>query len=324
MEDVFDLREFVFTILRKWRMVVICALVGCVLGGAYKLVPGGINILNGTAQQEYDKEMETYQSQADGINQQIELLQNSLDRLDEYMENSILMHIPSSEKPVASVSYYVDAKQPALTPEEAEAGIQPPNYTNRLVMAYAQALERGELCRQLVARHDTISESQYMKELLAVSYNADSGIITVEVTGSDLEMCGSLLMLVEEYMTQKQAAFSKTIYPHQLNMLSESSYYISDGNLTQMQQNQQNQRISLEQQLQERNTALSQLVVPTMTSKKALLKSGIKFIVLGLVAGGGLAVLLIFFLDMMSVKVRSEQELRRQFGLRILGVVPKK
>ena len=79
MEDVFDLREFVFTILRRWRMVVIWALVGCVLGGAYKLVPGSLNILNGTAQQEYDKAMETYQNQADGINQQIELLQNSLE-----------------------------------------------------------------------------------------------------------------------------------------------------------------------------------------------------------------------------------------------------
>ena len=151
MEDVFDLREFVFTILRRWRMVVIWALVGCVLGGAYKLVPGSLNILNGTAQQEYDKAMETYQNQADGINQQIELLQNSLDRLDEYMEHSILMHIASSEKPVANVSFYVDAEQPTLTPEEAAAGIQPPNYTNRLVMAYAQALERGELCRQLVS-----------------------------------------------------------------------------------------------------------------------------------------------------------------------------
>ena len=325
MEDVFDLREFVIVILRRWRLILIMAVIFGLLGGAYKIVPGFTSLSSQVAEEEmtsYNLSLAAYEEQKLALENELSALTASLDDTNQYLESSVLMQVNPYSKQVSSFSFYVNSGyeiDPALS-------YQSPDYTGRLVLAYAQAMQAGEMYEYIMERNDYFSELRYLQETVQVSYNCDGGIVTVDVTGTNQEMSQKVLALCEEYVMQKQFELSDAVAPHSISIINEASYTIVDMDL----ETQQREKISAISQInasiQEKTAAATNLKPPALptSSKGNIVKSGIKFFVFGAVGGAALAVLLAFFLDMMDTKVRSERELRRRLKVPVFGTISRK
>lgn len=94
--------------------------------------------------------------------------------------------------------------------------------------------------------------------------------------------------------------------------------------LADQQREKNNQLISLQQSLEEKQQALDDLEEPEKltSASTATIKDGIKYGVLGGVLGGFMMVFFICVIFVMSDKMYSSKELRRRSGIKVLGIFP--
>jgi hypothetical protein len=104
--------------------------------------------------------------------------------------------------------------------------------------------------------------------------------------------------------------------------MNESVSTKEDSDLAQLQKNRIEDLISIRQSLEDTKTKLEGLkepVMPANLSSKGLIKSGIKYGVLGGIAGGFLSCFLACVSFCLSNRVYNYGELKKRFGIKILG-----
>ena len=105
-EQEIDLKELLFTLLYRWRPIVLAAvLLGLLLGG-YKVVNGLRSQQDETAVEEareqYDMELAAYNRNVASSEWDIENLKSALQNQNEYKDASLMMHIDPYNKPRAA------------------------------------------------------------------------------------------------------------------------------------------------------------------------------------------------------------------------------
>ena len=120
-EQEIDLKDLMFAVLRKWRPIVLLAIVFALLLGGFKIFKG----LNQLKDEEYVKQnQEEYKASLDQYNATKKRLEKELANIEEniesqqkYKDESILLNINPYDEYMESATFYISTDDALSEPE---------------------------------------------------------------------------------------------------------------------------------------------------------------------------------------------------------------
>ena len=353
-EEEIDLIQLAFSILHKYRQilmtVVICAVLAAGFGlakNAYSSYAEGkaadsedVAVAKSAAQQKYDEEMLAYREEKTkhdtNVQQyQEELLENQqaiestkikIQNAQEYLDNSVLNTIDPYNVPVAQADLYVSTDYKILPGMD----YQNVDYTDAVLKAYSSMITNSETMDKIAK---TVGmEERYLQELVSVSGDSSTRLLTIRAYGADEATANKILDALLVRMEDVRPTIQSTIGSHSIAQLTRTSTVSVMTLLRDSQQqnrddltNLQNQVTTLEaadrvleQSIEDEQQALEAMKLPEAPKEGTSMP---KLIVLGALLGAVLAcgvVVVRFLLDGM---VYSASELNRSTGLPVLGAL---
>ena len=143
-EQEIDLKDLMFAVFRKWRLVVLFAFIFAVLLGGYKCVKE----LMYQNDEEYVAELKEqykidqlkYDQSKKAYKRDIESFNASITNQEEYKEKSILLKVDPYNTGTASVDVFVKMSE---MPETTGITVTPVDFAESVVKAYASAIQQG-------------------------------------------------------------------------------------------------------------------------------------------------------------------------------------
>lgn len=316
-----DLRNLLFTVLYKWRPIILIAVLLGLLFGGVKL---GKNIIGlqdqekrAEAQQDYEDKLSLYENNKITYEREIENIALKIETFNEYMNHSELMQISPYSKPVATADLYIKTDY-EIMPGMAFQNI---DYTDTIVKAYAIAISQGELLDG-IDKYVEVLDDTYLTELVTGDADYNNNMVHIEVVYSDLDIAEKMLTTVLNNIEKRVRDTSTKIGPHQIEVTNRGTELEVDTSLVKLQSDNANTQASLQKVLTEKKEALKTLKEPQFTafSKMTALKSAIKYGILGGILGAAASVFFICVAFLMSDKVVSEKEVRNRYNIKLLGV----
>lgn len=352
-EEEIDLIQLAFSILHKYRQilmtVVICAVLAAGFGlakNAYSSYAAGkaadsedVAVAKSAAQQKYDEEMLAYREEKTkhdtNVQQyQEELLENQqaiestkikIQNTQEYLDNSVLNTIDPYNVPVAQADLYVSTDYKIMPGMD----YQNVDYTDAVLKAYSSLITNSETMDKVAK---TVGmEERYLRELVSVSGDSSTRLLTIRAYGADEATANKILDALLVRMEEVRPTIQSTVGSHSIAQLTRTS---TVSVMTWLRDNQQQNRDDLtnlqnqvttleaadrvlEQSIEDEQQALEAMELP----KKPKEAGKLKMVILGALLGGVLAcgvVVVKFLLDGM---VYSASELNRSTGLPVLGAL---
>ena len=353
-EEEIDLIQLAFSILHKYRQilmtVVICAVLAAGFGlakNAYSSYAEGkaadsedVAVAKSAAQQKYDEEMLAYREEKTkhdtNVQQyQEELLENQqaiestkikIQNAQECLDNSVLNTIDPYNVPVAQADLYVSTDYKILPGMD----YQNVDYTDAVLKAYSSMITNSETMDKIAK---TVGmEERYLQELVSVSGDSSTRLLTIRAYGADEATANKILDALLVRMEDVRPTIQSTVGSHSIAQLTRTSTVSVMTLLRDSQQqnrddltNLQNQVTTLEaadrvleQSIEDEQQALEAMKLPEAPKEGTSMP---KLIVLGALLGAVLAcgvVVVRFLLDGM---VYSASELNRSTGLPVLGAL---
>ncbi|WP_444659801.1 hypothetical protein ACRQV7_05920 [Caproiciproducens sp. R2] len=336
MDDVFDLKEFMITILRRWKMIVILALAFCVLGGGYKTVPILLNGADsGTSSDKlktnYEQEAETYQNQKTSLENAIKIIQSKQNEAAKYNINSIFMKINPYNVNVAALDIYVKTDHKIVP----DITYQIPDYAEQIVDAYSVLIQSGSMYESMIKDLNLNTEERFLKELISITDHAnDQGtqILSILVSSPDTTMSTQIKDYLLQYIIDNKDQMTDRLGKHTLEVINNSEYSSINMDIYATQKNYLAQSAELTKSLNAKQDELKNLQQPDastlqteLTGQSAFLEYGksiIKFMFLGFLGGILLGILLAFFMDVFNNSIQNDYEIRKMYKLQYFGRIP--
>lgn len=352
-EEEIDLIQLAFSILHKYRQilmtVVICAVLAAGFGlakNAYSSYAAGkaadsedVAVAKSAAQQKYDEEMLAYREEKTKHDTNVqeyqeELLENQqaiestkikIQNTQEYLDNSVMNAIDPYNVPVAQADLYVSTDYKIMPGMD----YQNVDYTDAVLKAYSSLITNSETMDKVAK---TVGmEERYLRELVSVSGDSSTRLLTIRAYGADEATANKILDALLVRMEDVRPTIQSTVGSHSIAQLTRTSTVSVMTWLRDSQQqnrddltNLQNQVTTLEaadrvleQSIEDEQQALEAMELPEKPKEAGKLK----MVILGALLGGVLAcgvVVVKFLLDGM---VYSASELNRSTGLPVLGAL---
>lgn len=323
-EREIDLIQLIKTMLKKFWIMAVAGVVGAVLLGAYKVVPMIQNLNNPEKleeqEEDYQDSLREYEKQQERLEKEIDNLNTSIERQEEYNEKSVLMQINPFDVQVGAVQYYVDTDYQIIL----ESSYQNPDITNSVLNAYASMATNGTMFNYLQKNMKEEMELRYLQELLNVVVDYNNRMINIRVIHSDDKACKELLQLVEKCFTGYQATVSENVGSHEMQKVTESFYSTVELNYENTQKNNIEAVEKLADSLEDKEKELKDLEEPKKNenSVTGVIKRAIKYILMGGILGGFAAAAVIFFLIILDTTVKDEKDVAFYLGLPVLADIP--
>ena len=325
-EQEIDLKDLMFAVLRKWRLILAAAVLFAVLLGGYKMA-GGLRQMQDTAYVEenraaYERDLEQYEDNKERLGREIENIQASIDEQEKYKEESIRMNINPYDVYEEKLSLYISTDY-VILPGMA---YQNPNTAASILKAYMTIAQNGEMYNYVLAKMDQGMELRYLKELVTITADYENNMLDIAVIGDTKERAAMVMRYIKECIENSHEAVTQAIGAHEVHVVNESSAVTVSLDLEQEQKDFTAKIDQLDQSLTEKTDELDALEEPanTLLSRGSVMKSTVKYGVLG---GGLGAFVVVFFVCvafLMSDKLVNEKELKRRYGLVVLGVFARK
>ncbi len=321
-----DLKDLMFAVFHKWRPVILVAVIcGLLLGG----VKGYMTYKSQSdpevrkeADLTYSADLELYEKNKETYEREIENLRTDIINQQDYLDNSIWINMSPYDVGEARVDLYVSTGyeiMPGMTYQNRD-------YTDTILQAYQSMLTSSAVMEDVAKKVGT--ESRYLKELVTVTIgtigtngNQFSRLLTIDVYHTSKEEAKKVLDAFLDHVNEMQGQITASIGEHTVSTVNESVSTLVNLDLADLQKKQSQKITDLNDSLQEKQTELDELEEPKRedSSKRAALKSAIKF---GLVGGFGGAFLVAFVVCvafLMGDKVYSSRELKERYKVKILG-----
>lgn len=324
-EQEIDLKDLMFSVLRKWRPIIIIAILFGILLGGFKTLKG-IDQLSDEEfvkknQETYASTLEQYTSTKKRLEREVKNIQDNIQSQQQYKEDSILMNINPYDEYVATATLYI------ATDYQIMPGMmyQNPNSSSSILKAYMSIAQNGEMYNYVLGKMTNKLSLRYLKELVKLEPDYDNNMLTISVLADTEKRASEVMELIMDSIDISQEALIQTIGAHQVNIVDASEYVTVDMDLDQKQKDFSNTMEQLDISLQTKTKELADLKEPAsvLLSKTSVLKSSVKYAVLGGVLGGFMAVFFICVAFLMSDKLVNEKEIRRRYGIMVLGVFKK-
>ncbi len=319
-EQEIDLKDLMFVVLRKWRPILLVAIVLAILAGGYKI---GRTLSQQSdpeflkdAEESYQKEVSMYEMNKAATEREIENLMLDLENQDKYMEHSVLMNISPYDVSVSSADFFVKTDY-EIMPNMVYQNI---NYTDSLIKSYAAAVIKQGLNKISEAENIDV---KYLEELVTVDIDYNNDMFAVKVKHSDPEKAEAIMDSIMSTLKGMRGKLSSTIATHTLSVMNETSSVTVDLAISDTQKSKKDYVSTLETSLQTKQDELKEMTEPKKpaVSKMSAVKSGVKYVILGGVLGAFMVVFIVCVAFLMSDKVASAKELKNRFGVKTLGVL---
>lgn len=319
-EHEIDLKDLMFAVLRRWRVIIVVAIVLAVALGGYK-VGSGLAKQADTEyveqqREEYQTSLDLYESNKATLEREIQNLEDNIADQAEYQEASVLMQISPYDKGVCTADIYVRSAyqiMPGMMYQNVD-------YTQALLKSYLAAVKQGDVLQDVADGMGM--ELRYLEELVNVELDTDSDMIHLTVIYTDEKNAETIMNRLLTKVQEKQEELTGKIGEHTLEVMNETTNTTVDMTLVDTQKKVSENLTTLQTSLQDKQKELNELEEPKMSeaSKRGILMSGIKFAVLGGVLGAFMMIFFVCVAFLMSDKIVSDKELKNRFGLRRLGV----
>lgn len=321
-EQEIDLKDLMFAVLRKWRLILATAVLFAVLLGGFKTAKGLGQMRDETYvsenQKAYEESLEQYEITKGRLEKEIENIQNNIQDQQDYRENSILMNINPYDVYVETASYYVGTDYVILP----GMSYQNPNTSASILKGYMSIAQNGEMYNYVLSRMKNSMSLRYLKELVTIEADYDNSMLDIRVIGDTKERASEVMSCIRESIENSRETMTAAIGAHSINAVEESSFVSVDLDLDQKQKEFSATMDQLDTSLEEKTEELKALEEPanTLLNSAVVVKSGVKYGILGGVLGAFLVVFFVCVAFLMSDKLVSARELKRRYGVPVLGV----
>lgn len=244
-----NIKDLISFLLKRWVIILIAAIVGCVLGAGYKYTSGkddsaGKVEISEEEQAKFDEAMEFYEIQNDGVSRNYSLAQDLITKQTEYMNGSIMLQIDPYHVAYSQKDYQFEIE-----------GSDYKNPSNTIGEYFKEGITYGDKIGDIAKSIG--SEDMYVRELFGISYwspalidpaeasETDTGAAAPEYTyvlnmtvysyGTDTEMSEKILSgLIEEFDALDKKGISGIKYT--VTEIDETSGYTVDLGLRDKQQ----------------------------------------------------------------------------------------
>ena len=321
-EQEIDLKDLMFAVLRKWRPIIVIAVVFAVLLGALKTVKGirqlGDEEYVKKNQDTYVMNLDQYNSTKGRLEKEIENLQQNIESQQEYKDHSILMYINPYDEYVETATFYISTDY-AIMPGMM---YQNPNTATSILKAYMSIAQNGEMYNYVLGKMNNKIGIRYLKELVKIVPDYDNNMLDITVIGDTRKTASDVMGYIKDSIASSKDSITEAIGEHENNLVDESQFVTVDLELDKTQTEFSANMDQLDISLKQKTKELSELAEPknNLLSKGSVLKSAVKYAVLGGVLGAFIAVFFLCVAFLMSDKLVNEKELKRRYGIMVLGV----
>lgn len=326
-EQEISIGKMLYRVFRDWRKVFVIALVIGVLVGLGNFAIKRIKIADPEyiteEEQNFERELAAFEAQGETLQREIANLEDTRAEQQEYNENSILMKINPFREFNASLQLYVSTDY-QINPELTYQNI---DLSNRILRSYVTYMVNGDMYQYILDHLATKVELRYLREILSISADYDTYMITMSVRNVDEASCREILNYAIEGIQAKKDEIVTSIGEHRLETINQSVYENVNLDLDELQKANQQYVLDLGINLQEKNEDYIEWKETPKPQKSftvgRIIKNSIKMMIFGFIIGAVLAAVFIAFSYIMSDKLQDAKELKNRFGLRVIAELPK-
>lgn len=305
-----DLMEFLFFVLRKWRVLLVAALVFAVLIGGYKGFTAFREAFAGVSVSE------TQQAEIEKCEAELSKIQNDLDSEYAYRENSVWFNLDSNNVAGYKKVFYVSTNK-NMSDEEKNL------YLNSVMNSY-KSLLTGEKVVSEISKNEKIAP-QYVREIFSVSVGDGEGetgtIFTVSVYHRSAKDAERVMDIVIGQMGDVSKEVCDTVGKHSIEELESDTYKYVSSTLQNTKLSHDTRLNSLKTNLETKQKEFDQLSANYSAPKtgSAIVKITVKYGVFGCFFGIILLVLNYMIVFLVSDKLNRADVVKRYFDLVLLG-----
>lgn len=342
-----NLLDLLHYILRRWRSVLVCAVLLCVLLGGFKVVKG-IGTLGSADlkenQENYESQLEGYTTSKEHLENQIKALTQSIQNKEDYYDRSMLMKLDPKTAYRGTVTFVVaGAGEKPATETNQDLNLAIDRKLNSVLGSYAALVQNGTILRDAQKALPSELDQKYLAELMYIQMDYQSKLLRITVLGEDEQQVQSISDAIVQGLQNASEQMTASVAAHRLELLSsyvgndaEASIPIGmipeDGaissdvscqtSIEELQKNYINTITDMQDLLLECNNQLSELKEPTApeaNTRASVMKEGVKYGVIGFIVGA-LFVGFAYALQYLACgKLMNSDELNDRYGILILG-----
>ncbi len=318
-----DLLDLCKTVLKKWKIILVCTLVCAILGGVY----GALQANKAKPETEAQVAALTAgmtQEEIDNVKDAAEIINNyrSMYKVQkEYNEKSIYQNLNPYDVSTLTPSYYVDNHYKVSYPIISESNNLVP-----IVQTYISVFTEDSFYEGLAEFVDGVDNSTYIRELIKVNTEEkNSGVLIVTVYANTDEMLAKIGEFIKTTVADRQSEIAEVYGEHDIILASESTGKTVDTDMAEAQ-NKNVERlttlatnISNEENLFSGNqlTFLKYLVHEELDEEISI----VKYVVFGLFVGFVISFVVYCVKYLTSGAVKTENELATILGVTSLGKI---
>lgn len=320
-EQEINLRDLMFAVFRRWRLIVLFAFIFSVFLGGYKCVKELTDQNNeeyiSELKEQYFADQAKYEQSKKGYESDIESFNASITNQEEYKEKSILFKVDPYNKGTASVDVFVKMSE---IHEGSGITVTSVDFADGIVKAYASAIQQGGFLED-ISREMGI-DLIYLKELITVTTDYDSNMLNISVTYTDKEGAGKLLDVILNNLKSMYPEIQEHLGQHNLSIMNQNIGLMTDHTLADYQKQKVEDLAATNKKLEDTEKALKVLeepVKPVALSRMSIVKEGVKYGVSGCFVGAFLVAFCVCVVYVMNGKINADEDLKGCFGIRHLG-----
>lgn len=320
-EDEIDLKQLIIAVLRKWRGIILCALIFAVLVGAYKGITDFMKLNDaeymaeqeetvGEAKEQYETQKELYQTQLKSLEKEVETRNT-------YRDRSIYMNIDPYNEYRETVTYFVETDYQIMPGMD----YQNINRATSILNAYVRQVQDFSIFGKAVNMVSDKCSVTDLRELVQVQQDNGNFMFTVTIVGPDEEIPSALMDTVRDTVNDSTEEIRKTIGEHKIREVTFTSGYCVDTGLANTKASFEDNITKLHDAIAKKQKALEDLKKPSgeVLSKKGIIKQAVKFAIFGCLGGGFFAVLWACAAFLMGDRLPDEEKLKDNYGVQCIG-----
>ena len=301
MEGIFDIKDFIIRILKKWRSIFVFAVLFGVLLGSGKYVQTIHSIKENVSNS--DKELQQWKEDIKDIENSIEILQDGIYNWDDYYSNSRLMKIDSYRAERYSIVFLIKSNSQVSTVNDSSS----------IALAYKKMADNGMFLEKVVQKSGL--DEATVKELVRVS--TDGGTVVIKgYTSEEIKTDAAAEVLFETIKSDFQSNYGGE---YTLKKLSSGFYTGKDEELIALQDLYiaNGERYISEKSSRQRVLDSMETESPVEEATYESARNGaLQFGIIGCVFGVILAVIFGLLKDFMSKKLYHEKEIQKEWNLK--------
>ena len=307
-EREIDLKDLLFSILYRWRNLLLAGLIGMALIGGYKFATS------------YEKSVVPVQNNEESAKEleQKETERMRLASMIAYYNRSPVMNINGFSKPTVKVVYKVDTAS-------AKADELFRDHVDAMIAAYTIELDVYDKF------NSTGIDGRYAEELYNCKYDIVSNTIQIFASGIEKEMAQNIADIVSGAVENKKSNISSEYGEHSLTKVSECYYETIDLKLVDKQNRFASSIKTQKAELKKLEAEIARLKIDSLlmgdtvvSTKGFISKSIIKYSILGAILGVLIVVVWYCVIYVLRPILRTENDIRNQYGIPVIGTLPKK